>query len=148
MTLQEFDEYMILILSLWFIPKGILFFATWWISKKLTPIELRSALGDAYRGIFLSLGWFSIILAGVFFLRWADDRPMIQTGPWVLGVILRVALLVVMIFVSIQEIRAFRELLARYHAGLHLQRDPDYVLESELDQCLTELSHTDLHKDA
>lgn len=136
MTVQEFDQWLILALSLWFVPKGLLFFITWAISKQLTPADLRSELGDAYRGIFASLGFFSLLMAAIFFLRWIDDRPVMQDGPVLLLVIIRACLVISMAFVTWQEIRAIRALIVRWRRHRALIRERGLHPNTEVERCL------------
>jgi hypothetical protein len=129
-TVQTIDSWILLVTSIWFIPKGLLFLATAILSWYLTPKVARTALGDAYRAMFGGLFVFSVLMGLLFFVRWNAGPPSeVTTAIWV-AMSLRLMLLLVMAYVTGCEIWAARELIKRVRARRfpdldHIRPQPD-----------------------
>jgi hypothetical protein len=122
-TMQAIDAWILLIIAIWFVPKGLLFLATAVLSWKLTPASLRTSLGNAYRVMFVGLFVFSEIMCLLFITRWLAGPPIeVTTVLWV-AMILRVILLVVMAFISACEAWVARELIRRVRCRRFLDLD-------------------------
>jgi hypothetical protein len=120
-TVQTIDSWILLVTAVWFIPKGILFLATALLSWYLTPKQLRTSLGNAYRFLFVGLFVFSVLMGLLFFVRWTAGSPTEVTSATWIAMSLRVLLLLVMAYITFCEGWVARQLINRVRA----RRFPD-----------------------
>lgn len=114
MELQDIDRLLIFFVAVFFVFKGLLFLLSWLVSRRLTPPEFRTALGDAYRGVFASLAGVSFLLAALSFQRYIEGVGEQTTTHLSIQVGLRMALLAAMAAAFVFDYRALRELVRRY----------------------------------
>lgn len=117
MSIDQINEYLLIVVAVWFIGKMFMFYSLWDLGNHETPKDKRTPFGRALRGVLFWLSVTSFAIATTFLLRFAagPNQPRIEHE--FIALFLRLMLLFAMTAVTFYGVRLHTEMRERRRFG-------------------------------